>query len=160
MRDRLGRSASAALGRALILTGWAFAIYVVWFGVPFVVLYALGQIEELGPATLGDIAQRVLGLVGFLALAGVPALLAWYLLVLSSGRPQAAAVLATLISLAYVATAPPRPRAPSFQGDLAGPLAELTDASYAFLSLVLSWLFSFATGAILLLAERPEEDAV
>lgn len=150
--------AGAVLRRVLILLGWAFAVYVVWLGVPFAALYSVGQIEGLGSATRGEVARRVMELTAFLLLAGVPALLAWYLLLLSSGHRQAAALLATLVSLAYVATAPEQPSRPAPTGELADALRALRDASYGFLSLILSWLFAFALGAILLLAEPAAEE--
>lgn len=165
-RDRRERWSGGPLRRALILAGWALAVFVVWLGVPFVVAYAVGDIGDPTQARRGEVAGHVLRIAGILFALGVPVLLAWFRLLLSSGLRQTAAVLATLVSLGYALTAIvpggtelPAPPEPSVIGPAVLPperepaLGALRDAAFGFLSVVVSWAFAFALASILLRAE-------
>lgn len=137
-----------------------------WLGVPFVVAYAVGDIGDPGRATRGEVAGHVLRIAGILFALGVPLLLAWFRLLLSSGLRRTAAVLATLVSLGYALTAIvpgapelPAPPEPSVIGPAVLPperepaLGALRDAAFGFLSVVVSWAFTFPLASILIRAE-------
>ena len=153
---------ASAAWRALLLCGWAVLVLLVWWGVPYVVAFAVEPIPEgpvAGPSGaalgsggegVGERLRPLLHIVLLLWACAAAAGLSWLLLI-NGGVRGAAAFFATLVAALYLIETP---YATALGVEPGATLGGVREATHTIVSLAVSWLFTLALGGVLLRAER------